>query len=52
MNLGKQVQKTVDEANKIMKMQVGPYIDAEITRRLEQMLKERIKPECFIEVKQ
>lgn len=39
------VQKVVDEANRLMKLQVAPYIKEEIERQL----KARIKPECLIQ---
>ena len=42
------VQNVVDEANKIMKMQIAPYINEEIEKKLRAI----IKPECFKDYKQ
>jgi hypothetical protein len=37
------VQNVVNEANKIMKMQIAPFIKDEVERQI----KEKIKPECL-----
>jgi hypothetical protein len=44
------IQHTIDEANKIMKAQIGPYIDDrvnEIKPLIEQKIRELVKEECL-----
>jgi hypothetical protein len=48
------IQKLVDEANNIMKKQVGPYIDDRIAEvkpwteaKIREIIKEMIKEDCL-----